>query len=183
MIEKNHSSLSVGAQCHLLSISRSSFYDEPMGETAMNLDLMVVIDKQFLETPFYGVQQMTWHLQSEGHVVNQKRIRRLMRLMRVRRENGPLDRFLTLLTLTQVTDLALQVPDPVLLRARQTAASASITFGLLAPDTQAVRRTAKLRRDCPLGGRVAGIVAAVLPEKPNTAFAELGRIGRGKSRL
>ena len=44
MIEKNHSSLSVGAQCHLLSISRSSFYDEPMGETAMNLDLMVVID-------------------------------------------------------------------------------------------------------------------------------------------
>ena len=84
MIEKNHSSLSVGAQCHLLSISRSSFYDEPMGETAMNLDLMVVIEKQFLETPFYGAQQMTWHLQNEGHVVNQKR---------VRRENGPPDRF------------------------------------------------------------------------------------------
>ena len=93
MIEKNHSSLSVGAQCHLLSISRSSFYDEPMGETAMNLDLMVVIEKQFLETPFYGAQQMTWHLQNEGPVVNQKRIRRLMRLMRVRRENGPPDRF------------------------------------------------------------------------------------------
>ena len=83
MIEKNHPSLSVGAQCHLLSISRSSFYYELMGETAMNLDLMVVIDKQFLETPFYGVQQMTWHLQNEGHVVNYKRIRRLMRLMRL----------------------------------------------------------------------------------------------------
>jgi len=69
-----------------------------MGETAMNLDLMVKIDKQFLETPFYGVQQMKWHLQNEGHVVNYKRIRRLMRLMRVRRENGPLDRFLNLLT-------------------------------------------------------------------------------------
>ena len=41
---------------------------------------------------------MTWHLQNEGHGVNQKRIRRLMRLMRVRRENGPPDRFLTLLT-------------------------------------------------------------------------------------
>jgi putative transposase len=51
MIEKNHSSLSVGAQCRLLSISRSSFYYELMGETAMNLDLMVMIDKQFLETP------------------------------------------------------------------------------------------------------------------------------------
>ena len=83
MIEKNHPSLSVGAQCRLLSISRSSFYYELMGETAMNLDLMMVIDKQFLETPFYGVQQMTWHLQNSGHAVNYKRIRRLMRLMRL----------------------------------------------------------------------------------------------------
>lgn len=83
MIDKNHPSLSVGAQCRLLSISRSSFYYELTGETAMNLDLMVKIDKQFLETPFYGVQQMTWHLQNEGHAVNQKRIRRLMRLMRL----------------------------------------------------------------------------------------------------
>ena len=79
MIEKNHPSLSVGAQCRLLSIARSSFYYELMGETAMNLDLMVVIDKRpsDLETPFYGVQQMAWHLQNEGHVVNHKRIRSL----------------------------------------------------------------------------------------------------------
>nr|WP_254433771.1 IS3 family transposase [Paracoccus yeei] len=83
MVEKNHPSLSVGAQCRLLSISRSSFYYAPQGETAMNLDLMLLIDKQFLEAPFYGVRQMTWHLQNEGHGVNQKRIRRLMRLMRL----------------------------------------------------------------------------------------------------
>ena len=49
----------------------------------MNLDLMLLIDKRFLDTPFYGVRLMTWHLQSEGHPVNQKRIRRLMRLMRL----------------------------------------------------------------------------------------------------
>lgn len=42
---------------------------------------MRLIDRQFLETPFYGVRQMTWHLQNEGHPVNVKRIRRLMRLM------------------------------------------------------------------------------------------------------
>ena len=41
---------------------------------------------------------MTWHLQNEGHAVNEKRIQRLMRLMRVRRENSPPDCFLTLLT-------------------------------------------------------------------------------------
>ncbi len=82
LIEKGHSSLSVGAQCRLLSISRSSFYYAPRGETAMNLNLKLLLDKQFPETPFYGVRQMTWHLQNEGHAVNQKRIRRPMRLMR-----------------------------------------------------------------------------------------------------
>jgi putative transposase len=44
---------------------------------------MLLIDKQFLETPFYGVQQITWHLRNEGHAVNVKRVRRLMRLMRL----------------------------------------------------------------------------------------------------
>ena len=51
MIERNHPKLSVGAQCRLLSISRSSFYYAPQGETEMNLALMLLIDKQFLETP------------------------------------------------------------------------------------------------------------------------------------
>ena len=83
MIERTHPKLSVGAQCRLLSISRSSFYYAPQGETTMNLDLMLLIDEQFLEAPFYGVRQMTWHLQNEGHAVNEKRIRRLMRLMRL----------------------------------------------------------------------------------------------------
>ena len=98
MIERTHPKLSVGAQCRLLSISRSSFCYDPQGETALNLELMLLIDKQVPETPFYGVRQMTWHLQNEGHAVNEKRIRRLMRLMRVRRENGPPDGFLYLLT-------------------------------------------------------------------------------------
>ena len=81
MIEKDHPRLSVAEQCRLLSISRSSFYYEPKGETILNLALMRLIDEQFLETPFYGVRQMTWHLRAQGHPVNEKRIRRLMRLM------------------------------------------------------------------------------------------------------
>ena len=79
------------------SISRSSFSDAPQGETEMNLAQMPVIDRQVLDPPFYGVRQMTWPLQNEGHPVNSKRIRRLMRLMRRRRENSPPDCFLTLL--------------------------------------------------------------------------------------
>jgi putative transposase len=42
---------------------------------------MRLIDEQFLETPFYGVRQMARHLRNEGHAVNDKRVRRLMRLM------------------------------------------------------------------------------------------------------
>jgi len=65
----------------LLSIARSSFYHAPRGETDENLALMRLIDVQFLETPFFGVRQMTWHLRNESHHVNEKRIRRLVRLM------------------------------------------------------------------------------------------------------
>lgn len=53
MIDPNLSGLSVSKQCALLSISRSSFYYESKGETEMNLDLMRLINKQLLETPFY----------------------------------------------------------------------------------------------------------------------------------
>lgn len=58
MIERGHPALSIGVQCRLLSISRSSFYHEPAGETDQNLGLMRRIDRQFLDTPFYGVRQM-----------------------------------------------------------------------------------------------------------------------------
>lgn len=81
MIERSNPELSVSEQCQLLSIPRSSYYYQPKGESKLNLELMLEIDRQFLETPFYGVKQMTWHLRNEGYRVNEKRIRRLMRLM------------------------------------------------------------------------------------------------------
>ena len=76
-----------------------------------------------------------------------------------------------------------QLLDPVFLRARQTAALTGITFGLLTPDAKTVRRTAKLRRDRLVGGRIAGVIAAVLSKKPNTAFTEFGWIRGGESLL
>ncbi len=56
MVEKGHPRLSVAAQCRLLSIPRSTFYRQPAGETVENLALMQVIDRQFMETPFFGVE-------------------------------------------------------------------------------------------------------------------------------
>jgi putative transposase len=43
--------------------------------------MMKRIDEIYLKTPFYGVRRMTWQLQQEGHNVNEKRVRRLMRIM------------------------------------------------------------------------------------------------------
>jgi len=56
-------------------------YYEAKGESAENFALMKVIDAQFLRTPFYGVPRMTAWLNREGCAVNEKRVRRLMRLM------------------------------------------------------------------------------------------------------
>ena len=80
MIEVN-ANLSVSRQCELLGLNRSSYYYEPVGESAENLLLMRLIDKQYLQTPFYGVGQMTYYLRRSGYRVNPKRVRRLLRKM------------------------------------------------------------------------------------------------------
>lgn len=81
LISVEHSRLSVVRQCELVDISRSSYYYTPSGESEFNLELMGEIDRQFLETPFYGSRQMARHLRRRGYAVGRTRIRRLMRLM------------------------------------------------------------------------------------------------------
>src|SRR4051795_10600700 len=75
MIAPDHPELSIVRQCELVSISRSGFYYQPAGETPLNLELMRLIDRQFLETPWYGSRQMARHLRREGYLVGRKRIR------------------------------------------------------------------------------------------------------------
>jgi putative transposase len=65
----------------LVSVNRSSFYYQPVGVSELELTLMKLIDRQYLETPFYGSRKMTEELKRAGYPVNRKRIRRLMRIM------------------------------------------------------------------------------------------------------
>ena len=81
MIEPNHKKISVVRQCELLSLSRSSYYYVSGKDDGYNRILMNLIDEQYTRTPFYGVAKMTAWLHRQGHFVNQKRVRRLMRLM------------------------------------------------------------------------------------------------------
>ncbi len=81
MIVRDHPALSLSRQCEVLSISRSSFYHAPMGESPETLALMRRIDELFLKYPFYGSRQMARQLRREGVRVGRHRVRRLMRLM------------------------------------------------------------------------------------------------------
>ncbi len=81
LISDEHSRLSIVRQCELVDISRSSYYYTPSGESEFNLELMGEIDRQFLETPFYGSRQMARHLRRQGYAVGRTRVRRLMRIM------------------------------------------------------------------------------------------------------
>lgn len=65
-----------------MGLPRSSFYYAPnLSESAENLALMLQIDKLYLRYPFYGSPRMTWTLQEQGLLVNEKRVARLMRVM------------------------------------------------------------------------------------------------------
>jgi putative transposase len=81
IIEPGHEQLSIEKQCGLVGMSRSSYYYKPKGESQENLAIMLAMDKQYIDTPFYGVEKMREHLRSLEYVVNTKRVRRLMRLM------------------------------------------------------------------------------------------------------
>ena len=80
-IEPGHAAISVRRQCELLGLPRSSLYYQVRGESEYNEMLMRLIDEQYLRTPFYGVAKITAWLRRQGHAVNPKRVRRLLRLM------------------------------------------------------------------------------------------------------
>jgi putative transposase len=77
-------SLSITRQCELLSLNRSGWYYQPKGNTEEELELMKMIDRIYLEIPFYGSRKIADHLRKLGHKVNRKRVQRLMRLMGIR---------------------------------------------------------------------------------------------------
>ncbi len=81
LIEPGAEMLSLRRQCVLLGLNRSSWYaPAPVGgESEENLRLMHRIDELYTACPFYGSHKLTMVLRREGHGVNRKRVRRLMR--------------------------------------------------------------------------------------------------------
>ena len=81
VVDRTHESLSIVRQCSLLDISRSGLYYQPKGISDEELELMKLIDRQYLLTPFYGARKIAACLKGHGRLVNRKRVRRLMCVM------------------------------------------------------------------------------------------------------
>ena len=81
MIDPHNKKLSLLRQCKVLRLSRSSIYYKPRPINPEDLELMRLIDEQYMKTPNYGSRSMTSFLRRLGYRVNRKRIQRLMRLM------------------------------------------------------------------------------------------------------
>ena len=58
MMDRQHPSLSLVRQCALLGLSRSSLYYRLRAASAEDLSLMGEVDRQYLETSFYGSRRM-----------------------------------------------------------------------------------------------------------------------------
>ena len=81
MIEPEHPTLSVRAQCRLLHVPRASYYYQPAPVDPEQLALMRRIDEMFTAHPHLGSRGVRDHLRLQGCLVNRKRVQRLMRLM------------------------------------------------------------------------------------------------------
>src|SRR5437764_15350890 len=81
LVEREAAALSVSRQCRLLALSRSSVYRRPAEVSEEDCTIMALIDRQYLARPYYGSRRMAAWLATQGHVVNRKRLQRLMRLL------------------------------------------------------------------------------------------------------
>ena len=58
MMDRGHPSLSIVRKCTMLGVSRSSMNYRTRGASEVDLALMQAMDRQYLETPFYGSRCM-----------------------------------------------------------------------------------------------------------------------------
>jgi len=80
MIDKEHG-LPITKQCHILELSRSSVYYEPVPVSDKDKELMRLIDEIHLEEPYLGSRGMKSVLKMRGYKVGRIHVRTLMRKM------------------------------------------------------------------------------------------------------
>lgn len=80
MIDSTHE-LSIVKQCGLLEISRSNLYYKKKEVSQEDLEVMKLLVRQYYVTPFYGYRKITVLLQNLNFLINEKRVRRLLKII------------------------------------------------------------------------------------------------------
>lgn len=75
--------MAVVRQCELAGVSRATVYAQKVTRPVDEPDLLLsrLIDEEYTRHPFYGTRRMVVFLSKVGHLVNRKRVQRLMREM------------------------------------------------------------------------------------------------------
>jgi putative transposase len=81
LVERTDPALPISQQCRLLAVSRSSVYRRPAEVGEEDRSIMALIDRHYLARPYYGSRRMAAWLATQGHLVNRKRVQRLLRVM------------------------------------------------------------------------------------------------------
>ena len=75
--------MAIVQQCRLAGVSRATVYARQRPKTVDESDLLLsrLIDEEYTRHPFYGSRKMVIFLETVGHIVNRKRVQRLMQQM------------------------------------------------------------------------------------------------------
>ena len=86
-IEPGYAKLTLSRQCELAGVPRATVYrrietaSRQACQNEYDLKLRALIDEEYTNRPFYGSRPMVVFLRASGHLVNRKRVQRLMREM------------------------------------------------------------------------------------------------------
>lgn len=81
MIDSNLKEPTIGRQCKLLELPRSTYYYKPSGFSAEDLKVMEIIDEVYTMHPYYGSRRMSKYLKSQGFQVGRCRVTRYYQIM------------------------------------------------------------------------------------------------------
>src|SRR6267142_964084 len=81
LVDRDHRAPSIRRQCALLGVARSGVYRPLRAANDNDLALRRRLDELYTAWPFLGSRRMTAMLRAEGHLINRKRVQRLMRRM------------------------------------------------------------------------------------------------------
>lgn len=76
LIDLEHKKLIIRVQCKISGLSRSSFYHKHCTESEENPTIISWLDKQYLDTLFFGTRKLLKQLQKQGYALNITKLKR-----------------------------------------------------------------------------------------------------------